>query len=281
MDGEIQNARQIDVAVCSRVTPSPFFSAGLKDCLEKRRDYSGGGARYHPHGLPLASLAVLVDSLSAIRTLCFEKKLCTLPELLRAVRSDWNGFESLRRSALAAPRYGKSEECAQLAARILTDIASVISRYNAEHSEYHFQLGLYNYRDIIDWAEQTRATPDGRRRGDFLTQGLTPQRYSRSLNAPEILRMLQPLPLSDFPANSVLTLTLQRNGMTPEILSAVIRNFPGGMLQLNCLDHSELLDAMAHPERHGDLIVRLYGYSARFISLDGKMQEEFISRTIL
>ena len=38
---------------------------------------------------------------------------------------------------------------------------------------------------------------------------------------------------------------------------------------------------MAHPERHGDLIVRLYGYSARFISLDGKMQEEFISRTIL
>lgn len=265
----------------NRVNPSPFFSAGLKDCLEKRRDYSGGGARYHPHGLPLASLAVLVDSLSAIRTLCFEKKLCTLPELLRAVRSDWNGFESLRRSALAAPRYGKSEECAQLAARILTDIASVISRYNAEHSEYHFQLGLYNYRDIIDWAEQTRATPDGRRRGDFLTQGLTPQRYSRSLNAPEILRMLQPLPLSDFPANSVLTLTLQRNGMTPEILSAVIRNFPGGMLQLNCLDHSELLDAMAHPERHGDLIVRLYGYSARFISLDGKMQEEFISRTIL
>ena len=197
------------------------------------------------------------------------------------MRSDWNGFESLRRSAVAAPRYGKSEECAQLAARILTDIARVISRYNAEHSEYHFQLGLYNYRDIIDWAEQTRATPDGRRRGDFLTQGLTPQRYSRSLNAPEILRMLQPLPLSDFPANSVLTLTLQRNGMTPEILSAVIRNFPGGMLQLNCLDHSELLDAMAHPERHGDLIVRLYGYSARFISLDGKMQEEFISRTIL
>ena len=93
--------------------------------------------------------------------------------------------------------------------------------------------------------------------------------------------MLQPLPLSDFPANSVLTLTLQRNGMTPEILSEVIRNFPGGMLQLNCLDHSELLDAMEHPERHGDLIVRLYGYSARFISLDGKMQEEFISRTIL
>ena len=110
---------------------------------------------------------------------------------------------------------------------------------------------------------------------------MTPQRSSRALDAAGILRMVRALPLEQFPANSVLTLTLQRRGMTAEKLAAVVKCFSGGMLQLNCLDRSELLDAMEHPERHRELVVRLYGYSARFVSLDGKMQEEFVSRSIL
>jgi len=82
-------------AVWPQVNPAPFFSACLAGCLESRRDYSEGGARYNPHGVPLA------DSLSAIRFLCFEQKLCTLAELLSAVRADWNGYDALR--AAAAP----------------------------------------------------------------------------------------------------------------------------------------------------------------------------------
>jgi formate C-acetyltransferase len=157
----------------------------------------------------------------------------------------------------------------------------MISEYNGKHHGIRFQPGLYNYRDIVEWADMTRATPDGRRKGDFLAQGLTPQRYTRSLDIGGILRTVQALPLDDFPADSVLTLTIQRNGMTPDRLASVVKCFSGGNLQLNCLDRDELLDAMAHPERHRDLIVRLYGYSARFISLSGGMQREFISRSFL
>jgi len=53
-----------------------------------------------------------------------------------------------------------------------------------------------------------------------------------------------------------------------------------GMLQLNCVDRAELLDAQAHPERHRDLIVRLYGYSARFVCLTAEMQAEFLGRNL-
>lgn len=265
----------------SRINPSPFFSAALKDCLKNRRDYSAGGARYNPHGLPLSNLAVLTDSLSVIRHLCFERKVFPLSELLQAVRADWKDCEVLRKAALSAPRYGNSESCTELADRILREIYGMISEYNGKHRGIRFQPGLYNYRDIVYWADMTRATPDGRRKGDFLAQGLTPQRYTRSLDIGGILRTVQALPLEDFPADSVLTLTIQRNGMTPDRLAAVVKCFSGGNLQLNCLDRDELLDAMAHPERHRDLIVRLYGYSARFISLSGGMQKEFISRSFL
>ena len=93
--------------------------------------------------------------------------------------------------------------------------------------------------------------------------------------------MVRALPLDEFPANSTLTLTLQKRGMTADKLASVVKCFAGGMLQLNCLDKAELLDAVEHPEKHSDLVVRLYGYSARFVTLDSQMQQEFISRSIL
>jgi formate C-acetyltransferase len=53
------------------------------------------------------------------------------------------------------------------------------------------------------------------------------------------------------------------------------------MLQLNCLTKEILEDAQKNPQAHQDLIVRLYGMSARFVTLDPIRQQEFISRTIL
>ncbi|MBP5638839.1 MAG: hypothetical protein J6X55_05150 [Victivallales bacterium] len=54
-----------------------------------------------------------------------------------------------------------------------------------------------------------------------------------------------------------------------------------GWIQLNCLSKEELDDAMIHPERHQELIVRLYGFSAKFVSLSPVQQKEFITRQIL
>jgi pyruvate-formate lyase len=91
------------------------------------------------------------------------------------------------------------------------------------------------------------------------------------------------LDLTKCPANSVMTLSLPLNGVNLPILAALERVFTKtglGMLQLNCVDKAQLLDARVHPERHQDLTVRLYGYSARFVNLTPKMQEEFLSRRI-
>ena len=39
-------------------------------------------------------------------------------------------------------------------------------------------------------------------------------------------------------------------------------------------------DAMVHPEKYPDLIVRVAGYSAVFVNLDRSVQEELLSRTL-
>jgi formate C-acetyltransferase len=270
-------------SVWPQVNPSPFFSACLTDCLKNRRDYTAGGGRYNPHAVPLGSFANFIDSLLVIRSLCFECERFSLAELLKAVRADWDGYETLRARVLTMTYFGDNETASNaLACRVLEDIYHHTRDLKNERGG-PFQLGLYNYRDIIDWAKITLATPDGRRAGDFLTQGLTPSRLRRSSEITSAINSGASLDLSQCPANSVLTISLPLGGVNLQVLGYLERAFAvsgAGMLQMNCVDRDQLLDARVHPERYQDLIVRLYGYSARFVNLTPTMQEEFISRTL-
>ena len=54
----------------------------------------------------------------------------------------------------------------------------------------------------------------------------------------------------------------------------------GQQAMLNILDRGALEDAMVHPERYPNLIVRVGGFSARFVELERKIQEEIVSRTL-
>jgi pyruvate-formate lyase len=51
------------------------------------------------------------------------------------------------------------------------------------------------------------------------------------------------------------------------------------VLQTNIVRQEELIDARAHPERHPDLVVRVSGYSAYFVSLNPEIQDDIIGRT--
>ena len=52
----------------------------------------------------------------------------------------------------------------------------------------------------------------------------------------------------------------------------------GQMAQITTANLEDLLDAQEHPERHGDLIVRIGGFSIHFVQLDRGSQDEVISR---
>ena len=269
--------------VWPQVSPAPFFSACLSDCLENHRDYTDGGGRYNPHGLPLGGFANLVDSLLVIRKLCFESKHCTVADLLKAVRANWEAHEVLRAKVLTMPYFGDDSAGSNaLAARLLDDIYESTRDLENERGG-PFQLGLYIYIELIHWGKLTCATPDGRRSGDFLAQGLTPSRLHHATEITSAINSGASLDLGKCPANSVLTISLPLAGVSLELLGQLERAFASsglGMLQLNCVDKAQLLDARRHPEKHQDLIVRLYGYSARFVNLTPEMQEEFISRNI-
>ena len=52
----------------------------------------------------------------------------------------------------------------------------------------------------------------------------------------------------------------------------------GHQLQLNTVSREKLLDAKVHPERHRNLIVRVWGWSGYFVELDECYQNHVIDR---
>jgi formate C-acetyltransferase len=93
------------------------------------------------------------------------------------------------------------------------------------------------------------------------------------------------LNLSRASGSSVLNVSLLKSTIdTPEkqrkFIDVLLTYFQNGgyQVQVNVIDKSKLLDAQKHPEKYSDLVVKVGGFSARFIDLNAILQNEIIAR---
>lgn len=266
--------------------PCPWFSATLEGCIANAADYTSGGAKYNPSGICLVGLGTLVDALEAMRIAVYEEQWITLPELKRVLDANWEGAEPLRQRLLHHPRrYGRgAKQTDALAARVSRDITGIVHALPNERGD-RFQASYFVYYAFKNTGIHTPATPDGRRHGDLLSQGVAPSRMTPVEALSDVFISLSRINFEDAPGNAVLDLQLPFGGsVSPEILVALMRNFArigGPTLQFNCVSQEQLRDAQAHPESHQDLVVRISGLSACFVKLNTDVQDEIIDRTVL
>jgi formate C-acetyltransferase len=73
---------------------------------------------------------------------------------------------------------------------------------------------------------------------------------------------------------------IEGNEALDKITSALQTFFDtGGMeIGLNVLREEQLREAQAHPERYGHLMVRVFGFSTQFVSLEREWQEYVIGK---
>ena len=266
----------------SKAFPHPAYSACLKGCLERRRDTTDGGAAFRPRVMTLGFAASVADSLAAIEQVVFRDRRATLPEFLDAVRSNWKGPRGaeLRAAALASPYWGDNRpESNALVRWLFTGVADGLEGFKNDN-DGPYVISAWIYREFLYWGLKMRATPDGRFDGDRLTQGFTPSDYRCEGDVTTVINAIGSAPHDRLYASNA-NLTFEKSGMTPQILAAVFRVFGekgGHLLQPNCNSVDELLDAQKHPERHLNLFVKVCGFSARFIALSKRWQDEVISR---
>ena len=127
-----------------------------------------------------------------------------------------------------------------------------------------------------------RATPDGRRNGDMFAQGIGPSKYHPADSLADVVQSVCSLDKEKCVTSS-LDIQLPFGKITKEQLAMLLKVFAKlGIkhLQINCVSLEDLYQAQKHPERYQDLIVRVTGFSAKFVSLSPEFQNEMIQRHI-
>ncbi len=264
-----------------KVDVLPLFSSTLDSCIDKAKDYTAGGAKYHDAHYYCFGLPNVVDSLLAIKKLCFDTKKYTLTQFLNAVRCNWEGYEDMRLDALSCNGWGDgSEESNSLANRLNNDLYDIVSNLTSAYGGKVF-LGHLTYTEIKSWGEKTLATPDGRKSGDYFSQGLTPSRLKKIPSVTSVINSMASLDKTTLAGNSVLNVILPLKKDDFDVCEAFLRATAGTAvqsLQLNCTTKEQLLDAQKHPEKYPELIVRVTGFSAKFTSLSPEWQDEVLTR---
>ncbi|MER9119841.1 pyruvate formate lyase family protein [Mesorhizobium sp. M0954] len=116
------------------VCPSPLLNLFINDCLVKGQDIYAGGARYNVFGLCFTSLANTINSLWAIRRMCFaeETAVTSLGELVAALLCNWgeNIIDPLVHPAVMVTDTARTEEATRRF-RQLREIALSLPRWGA------------------------------------------------------------------------------------------------------------------------------------------------------
>lgn len=265
---------------------SPFTAGTFEKCLRTGKDpLRGGGFDITNYQLLSGSIGTAADCLYAIQSAVYEKKLVTMEELIKALSVDFEGYEVLRQQLLHLPKYGNDKKEVDALAKQIAD--HFLARVNAFRGPENTLLypGLYNI-DFKIFANVTGATPDGRRFRDAIAEHCSPTPGAAKKGPTAILNSASALPMKEGFASSVLHLTLDKNGYSMgadriKIIDTLLhasekKKIP--VLSLTMYDKAELLDAQLHPEKHQDLIVRVWGFQARFTELDKELQDHIINR---
>jgi formate C-acetyltransferase len=272
--------------------PNPLLSALTRDCVARGLDRADGGPRYHSVIVEGFGWANAADALTAIRHRVFEEHAYTLQELVTAAREDFAGHEDLRRELLRAPKYGNGDpEADEMAARVSATFAGLVSKHSTGRTEgrpggnRYYLPSYHSLNAHIGAGSRTAASLDGRHAGEPLTKNAGPMTGRAREGLTGVLLSASAIPQTDMSGGQALDISLQPQQVATiegkRALQALLLTYfqRGGLqVQMNGLSPEELRAAIAEPGKHRDLIVRIAGYSAQFVSLSREVQEEMVTR---
>ncbi len=252
------------------------------DCLRAGQPYLSGvrhlGACIMGHGFSNAA-----DALYAIKRLVYEERSITLEQLVQALDNDYVGCEDLRQRLLACPKFGNDDkEADQTLVTMWQDINRLAKQAGKRHGFDFFTVSSVNPGGY--WlGKNTGATADGRKKGDVYAIGHAPT-AGRDRNG--ITALFKSLARVD-PANGGVATNIKlsrsmftRNRAQLDNLFLAFFNMGGLQASVTVTSQEDLREAMREPEKHANLMVRIGGWSARFVSLERDVQEDILSRTL-
>ncbi|MEL7639249.1 MAG: glycyl radical protein [Solidesulfovibrio sp.] len=278
----------VDMAHGQRA-PLPFLSSLVADCIAKGKALQQGGAHYNftgPQGVGVANVA---DSLAALKKLVYEDQAVSLAAIKDALADDFAGVagESLRQMLQnRAPKYGNDEPYAdEIAHEAALAYCREVEKYTNPRGG-KFQPGLYPVSANVPLGAVVGATPDGRKAGTPLADGVSPVSGMDHSGPTASVKSVTKLDHVIASNGTLLNMKFHPNAVKDErgianliAVTETLFNGGGTHIQYNVIGKETLRDAQDNPDNYRGLVVRVAGYSAFFTSLDRAIQEDIISRT--
>ena len=233
----------------AKYQPTPYLSALMDGCALSGKDVNEGGTELNFNTLEGMGIATLADSVAAVKMMVYETERLTMDQLLNAIQANYDGFEEIRQLLRSkAPKFGNDDDYVDYIAR---DLSMFWAEENFKHSNpftgRRYRAGYLSWNYYIPLAPLNAATPDGRRRGEFLSGGVGAVQGMDSTGPTASIQSVGKLGLETVPNGASQTITLSPSMLkTPEHiekLAALLRAYNevgGTALQINIIDAKTL-----------------------------------------
>ena len=257
----------------------------MDDCLSRGKAIFDGGIRHLGGTLETYGNTNVSDSLVAIRELVYNRKVFTLEELNLMLKADFEGFRKALKMIRNCPKYGNDDEVAD---RMYLEVHKHICQVSAKQAK---KVGLDSYLVVIINNDAntvmgtfTAASPDGRRAFTHLNPGNNPVGGADKRGITACMNSLVK-PDTSIHAGAVQNMKFSRSLLKEnrekfELLLETYFEQGGAQLMLTVISKGELEEAQKHPENYQNLMVRVGGFSERFVNLPPETQAEILSRTL-
>jgi len=266
--------------------PAPYLSLLIDDCIANGKDYNAGGARYNTSYIQGVGTGTLTDCLAALEHMVFETGEVALPDLLDAMKSDFEGRELLRQALRhKAPKYGNDDDRADkfMVRCFEAFFAAVDGRPNGRGGQVH--INMLPTTCHVYFGSVIGATPDGRRAGRPLSEGISPVQGADRKGPTAVMNSaakMDHLRTGGTLLNVKFTPEVLRGDRGLDLMAGLVRGYfkqDAHHVQFNVVTAETLRKAQDDPDAHRHLIVRVAGYSDYFCDLSRELQDEIIART--
>ena len=223
---------------------------------------------------------------SAIKKYVFEDKSVTKKELIDAVDQNFeNAPELLHKLRFEAPKLGNNDDFVDSIATDLLDAFSdaLKGKTNCRGGIYRAGTGSAMY--YLWHANEIGASPDGRRAKEPFGTNYSVSLFAKVKGPVSIIASMTKQHFENAMNGGPLTLEFHdsvfANDDGIEKVGLLVKQFVelgGHQLQLNTVNIDTMLDAQKHPEKHRQLVVRIWGWSAYFVELNKEYQDHVIAR---
>ena len=269
------------------MVPLTFESVMIEGCLEKGKDLTAGGAYLNKPGIEGVGLASLADSLMAVKKFVYDEKFLPMKDLIGILKSDFEGQEPLRKKLLNdSPKYGNDiDEVDYLAREMAQFFCKEVGKYTTPRG-VTYCAGLYSVSAHGALGEGISATPDGRKAGRPLSDGISPTQ-GVCMNGPTaVINSVCKLDHSSAYNGTLLNMKFPLEVIESDLKLKAFVNLlktymsnGGYHVQFNVVNADVLRDAQENPEKYPELLVRVAAYVALFTLLPKNLQDDVIERS--